>query len=35
MLKEKIEVAKIGIENDNYLQYALKGKSLEACLYLL
>ncbi len=35
MLKEKVEVAKIGIENDNYLQYAIKGKAMEACLYLL
>ena len=35
MYKEKIVVSRIGIENDNYLMYAIKNKSLDACLYLL
>ena len=26
---------KIGIENDNYLQYAIKNKAFPACIYLL
>ena len=32
---EKIVVSRIGIENDNYLMYAIKNKSLYACLCLL
>eukprot|EP00347_Sterkiella_histriomuscorum_P016183 403354171 len=35
VLKEKIIISKIGIENDNWLQYAIKNKSFEACLFLL
>ena len=35
MMQEKIIIAKIGIENDNYLQYAIKSKSIEAVTYLL
>lgn len=35
VLKEKIQITKIGIENDNWLMHAIKSKHLEACLYLL
>lgn len=35
MLTEKILLSKIGIENDNYLQYAIRNKAFESCLYLL
>ena len=35
IVKEKVIVARIGIENDNYLQYAIKNKAWEAVLYLL
>ncbi|CDW79967.1 ankyrin repeat [Stylonychia lemnae] len=35
VLKEKVIISKIGIENDNYLQHAIKNKGFEACLYLL
>lgn len=34
-LKEKIMISKIGIENDNYLLYAIKNKAFEACVYLI
>jgi hypothetical protein len=26
---------RVGQDNDNYLQYVIKNKALEACLYLL
>ncbi|TNV86076.1 hypothetical protein FGO68_gene9698 [Halteria grandinella] len=35
MLTEKIMLSKIGLENDNYLQYAIKNKAFDSCLYLL
>ena len=35
MLAEKIILLKIGQENDNYLQYAIKSKAYDACLYLM
>ena len=32
---ERISAIKIGIENDNYLQYAIKNKVFPVCVYLL
>lgn len=32
---ERLSAIKIGIENDNYLQYAIKNKVFPACVYLL
>ena len=35
MLVEKVFLMRIGQENDNYLQYAIKNKAYDCCLYLM
>ena len=35
MMPEKIVLTRIGMENDNYLQYAIKSKAFQACVYLI
>jgi hypothetical protein len=35
LLVEKINLTTIGQEKDNYLQYAIKNKAFESCLYLM
>ena len=35
MLTEKINTARIGLERDNYMMYAIKNKAYDIVLYLL